>query len=126
MSALPRAHTGCYCVIPCVWVVVVVIIITKTAGLLLVGCAIKVGDGLFAASDVTLNGEASVVEDAESILLLELGHALRNVTNTVLRAAFSWHACEVYCAGAKAIWLSLAEVLNTCRCKLCIREIAFL
>jgi hypothetical protein len=54
------------------------------------------------------------VKDAKSILLLELGHALRNISNRALRAALSWHASEVYCAGAKAVWLSLAEILNTC------------
>lgn len=114
MSALPRAHTGCYRIVPRVWVVVVVVIIAKTASLLLVGRAIKVGDGLLAAGDVTLNGKTSIVKDAKSILLLELGHALRNVANRALRAALGWHASEVDCAGAKAVWLSLAEVLNTC------------
>lgn len=114
MSALSCAHTGCHCVIPCVWVILVIVVITKTAGLLLVRQAIKVGDCFLAAGDISLNGKTRIVKDAISMLLLKVGHALCNAANRALRATLCWHASEVYCAGAKAVWLSLAEILNTC------------
>lgn len=86
----------------------------KTPSLLLEGSVIKLGVGILAFGHISLNGKTSIAKDAISLLLLKVGHALCYIANRALRTAFCWYASEVRCARAKAVWLSLTKVLNTC------------